>query len=145
MDEEPAPFRYRWPLTFVAVLSTLLVTVITGFNLADSHSPGTEPIVAFSHAQTMSATELIQSVKAGFRTVYWLNAKHGDSYSNNGSTSLVYQISYLSVGSDTANLKQFDMMIRTYRNFDTFDEKLHRMIQALPTLIADAQNLVLIT
>lgn len=78
----------------------------------------------------MSATELIQTVKAGNRTVYWLSSKLGDSYSNSSLTDGVDQISYRPVGSNVSDLNQFDVMVGTYKDFSTYDDQPHPLLGA---------------
>jgi hypothetical protein len=130
LEEEAAPFSFGWLLLVGAVIGSLLV--FGGVQVANSRDPATsKQIVVASGAQTMSAHELIQSVKAKGRTVYWLNARQGDSYLNNSSTSGIDHISYRPEGSNISNLNQFDVMIGTYRDYSTYLAQPHPFLGAL--------------
>jgi hypothetical protein len=127
LKEEPKPRRLGSVLLAGAVFGSVLV--FAGVQVANSHPPATlaQSVVA-SEAQSMSAAELIQNVKAKNRTVYWLTAKQGDSYSASSSTGGVDQISYRLAGSDISNLNQFDVMIGTYQDYSTYDAQLHQLL-----------------
>lgn len=186
IEEAPAPRSFVPRLIGGAVLGVLLV--FTGVQIASSHAPAVQNQVAVvTGVQTMSAAELIQNVKAQRHSVYWLNSRAGDSYSDNASTVGVDQIFYHPEGSDASLLNQFDVMIGTYQNQSVYDAQPHPFVsgestslnlstgatltynqtsinrgivtfpdkpeivvlnypaaQAVPTLISDAQALVLI-
>lgn len=128
-QEDAAPLGLRWLLSMGAILGSLLVFV--GLQVADSHAPvAINEVMVSSGVQTMSATELIQTVKAENRTVYWLSSKLGDSYSNSSLTDGVDQISYRPVGSNVSDLNQFDVMVGTYKDFSTYDAQPHPLLGA---------------
>ena len=129
LEEEREPPRLAWLLLVGAVLGSILV--FTGFQVADSHAPASlNHIVVTSGMPTMSATELIQYVKTKNHTVYWLNAKQGDSYSDNSSVGGVDKISYHPEGSNIADLSQFDVIIGTYQDISTYDAQPHPFLGA---------------
>lgn len=126
LEDEAAPLRRSKRVLIGAILATLIVTLFIGLIVANSQAPAvTNQVPAASGVQTMSATELIQGVKAGNKTVYWLNAKPGDSYSYDNLTNGVDQISYRPEGSDISNLNQFDVKIGTYQDISTYDAQPH--------------------
>jgi hypothetical protein len=129
IEEEQGSLGFGRLLMIGTILGSLLV--FTGWQVADSHAPAApEEVTVASGVQTMSAAELIQSIKVNNKTAYWLNAKPGDSYSDNSSTEGVDQISYRPEGSNISNLNQYDVMIGTYRDFSTYDAQPHLLLGA---------------
>jgi hypothetical protein len=129
LEDEREPLQLIWLLLIGAVLGSLLV--FTGFQVADSHAPAaSNQISVASGAQTMSATELIQYIKARKHSVYWLNLKQGDSYSDNSSINGIDKISYHPEGSTIADLNQFDVVIGTYRDISTYNAQPHPFLGA---------------
>lgn len=112
-----------------AIVSSLVV--FTGLQVAQSHAPATVNEVAVSSGvQTMSAAELIQSIKAEDRTVYWLNPRQGDSYTNSSSANGIDQVFYRQVGTNVSNLNRFDVNVDTYRDYTTYDAQPHPLLGA---------------
>lgn len=129
LEEEPRPFGFGRLLLMSAIVGSLVV--FTGLQVADSHAPATlnETSVS-SGVESMSAAELIQSVKAENRTVYWLNAKRGDSYANNSSANGIDQITYRPAGANASDLAQFDVIVGTYKDYATYDAHPHPLLGA---------------
>lgn len=124
IEEAPAPRSFVSRLIGGAVLGSILV--FTGVQVASSHAPATQNQVAVvSGVQTMSAGELIQNVKSQGKSVYWINTRAGDSYSESSATLGVHQIFYRAEGSDASLLNQFDVMIGTYQDQATYDAQPH--------------------
>jgi hypothetical protein len=127
LEKEHAHLGLGQRLMLVALLSTLVG--LTGLQVASSQRPATsDQVLVAAGAQTMSAAELIQSVKAGNHPVYWLKAAQGDTYTNNTLTDGLDQITYRPEGSDISNLSQFHIMIETYRDFATYSAQLHPLL-----------------
>ena len=78
-----------------------------------------------SGARTVTAAELVRSVKMRNRSAYWINARAGDIYTDNSSQIGIDQISYLPKSASPSNLSQFDLRISTYANAATYDAQLH--------------------
>ena len=123
-EEEPRLFSLGRLILITAIVGSLLT--FTGLQVADSHAPASSHQVAVaSGTQTMSAMELVQSVNAENRNVYWLGSKQGDSYSNSSSADGVDQITYHPEGSDISNLNQFDLIVGTYHDSSIYDAHPH--------------------
>lgn len=105
------------------------IVVFTGLQVADSHAPAavSQTTVA-TGVQTMSAAELIQSVSKENRTVYWLDSKPGDTYTNKSSAQGIDQIIYRPEGADVTNLLQYDVSIETYASYSLFDSQPHPLL-----------------
>lgn len=128
-EEETRPFGFGRLLLIGAIVGSIVV--FTGLQVADSHLPATITEVAVSSGvQTMSAAELIQSIKAENRTVYWLGSKQEDSYTNSSSANGLNQITYRPVGASVSNLNQFDVIVGTYRDYSTYDATPHPLLGA---------------
>jgi len=132
------PLYYEEESRFFGLARLALITAIvgslvafTGLQVADSHAPATINATAVtSGIQTMSAAELIQTIKTENRTVYWLNSKQGDTYSNNSSANGIDQVIYRPEGADVTNLNQFDVIIETYKDYSTYDTQPHPLLGA---------------
>jgi nitrate reductase NapE component len=108
------------------------ILVFVGLQVSASHSPGAlKSLMTSAGVQSMTANQLVATVKHQGRTVFWLNAKQGDSYSNSSSTPGVDHISYRPAGSNISNLNQFDVMIGTYRDFSTYLAQPHPFLGVL--------------
>lgn len=129
LEEEPRPFGFGRLLLMSAIVGSLVI--FTGLQVADSHAPAalSETSVS-SGVETMSAAELIQSIKAENRTVYWLNAKRGDSYANKSSANGIDQITYRPAGANISDLAQFDVIVGTYKDYATYDAQPHPLLGA---------------
>lgn len=129
LEEEPRLFGFGRLLLISAIVGSIVV--FTGLQVADSHAPATlsERSVS-SGVESMSAAELIQSIKAENRTVYWLNAKQGDSYANESSANGIDQITYRPAGADVSDLAQFDVIVGTYKDYSTYDAHPHPLLGA---------------
>ena len=127
LEEEPRLFGFGRLLLISAIVGSIVV--FTGLQVADSHAPATlsERSVS-SGVESMSAAELIQSIKAENRTVYWLNAKQGDSYANESSANGIDQITYRPAGADVSDLAQFDVIVGTYKDYSTYDAHPHPLL-----------------
>lgn len=135
IEEEVPRMGFAKLLVIGAVLGSMVV--FTGLQVAQSHAPATITEVAVSSGvQTMSAAELVQTIKAENRTVYWLNAKQGDSYTNTSSANGTDQIFYRPVGAQVSNLNQFDVNVSTYQDFATYDAQPHPLLGANGRAIA---------
>lgn len=118
------PFGFGRLLLIGSIVGSLFI--FTGLQVAQSHAPATVNRVAVSSGvQSMSAAELVQTIKAENRTVYWLKAKQGDSYTNSSSANGIDQIFYQPVGTHASDLNQFDVNVGTYRDFSTYDAQPH--------------------
>lgn len=128
-EEDYRPLGFGRLLLIGAIVGSLVV--FTGLQVADSHAPATVSKVAVSSGvQTMSAAELIQSIKAENRTVYWLGSKQEDSYTNSSSVNGLDQVTYRAVGANVSNLNQFDVIVGTYRDYSTYDATPHPLLGA---------------
>jgi len=128
-EEDARPFRFGRLLLIGAIVGSLVV--FTGLQVADSHAPATVSETAVSSGvQTMSAAELIQSIKAENRTVYWLKSKRGDSYTNSSSANGLDQVTYRTAGTNVSNLNHFDVIVGTYKDYSTYDAQLHPLLGA---------------
>lgn len=107
------------------------IVVFTGLQVADSHAPAAiSATTVASGVQTMSAAELVQTINKENRTVYWLDSKPGDSYTNNSSDQGIDQIIYHPEGADITNLNQFDVIVETYADYALFDSQPHPLLGA---------------
>lgn len=128
-EEESRAFRLDKVILITAIVGS--VVAFTGLQVADSHAPATfNEVTVASGVQSMSAAELIQSIKAENRTVYWLNAKQGDSYANHTSANGMDQITYRPAGANVSDLTQFDVIVGTYKNYSTYDAQPHPLLGA---------------
>ena len=128
-EEDARPFGFGRLLLISVIVGSLVV--FTGLQVADSHAPATvRETVVSSGIQTMSAAELIQSIKAENRTVYWLKSKQGDSYTNSSSANGLDQVTYRAEGANVSNLNQFDVIVGTYRDYSTYDAQPHPLLGA---------------
>lgn len=107
------------------------MVVFTGLQVANSHVPAavSQTTVA-TGVETMSAAELIQSVSKENRTVYWLDSKPGDTYTNKSSAQGIDQVIYRPEGADVTSLRQFDVSIATYGNYSLYDSQPHPLLGA---------------
>lgn len=129
MEEEVRPFGLGRLLLIGSIIGSLFI--FTGLQVAQSHAPATVNQVAVSSGvQSMSAAELVQTIKAENRTVYWLNAKQGDSYTNSSSANGIDQIFYRPAGTRASDLNQFDVNVGTYRDYSTYDAQPHPFLGA---------------
>jgi hypothetical protein len=129
IEEESRPFGFGRLLLIGSIIGSLFI--FTGLQVAQSHAPATVNQVAVSSGiQSMSAAELVQTIKAENRTVYWLNSKQGDSYTNSSSANGIDQIFYRPVGSNASDLSQFDVSIGTYRDYSTYEAQPHPFLGA---------------
>lgn len=129
LEEEPRPFGFGRLLLISAIIGSIVI--FTGLQVADSHAPAAlgETSVS-SGVESMSAAELIQTIKAENRTVYWLNAKRGDSYANKSSANGIDQITYRPAGANISDLAQFDVIVGTYKDYATYDSQPHPFLGA---------------
>lgn len=129
VEEETRPFGFGRLLLIGSIIGSLFI--FTGLQVAQSHAPATVNQVAVSSGvQSMSAAELVQTIKAENRTVYWLNAKQGDSYTNSSSANGIDQIFYSPVGTRASDLNHFDVNVGTYRDVATYDSQPHPFLGA---------------
>ena len=129
IEAETRPIGFGKLLLIGAIVSSLVG--FTGLQVAESHAPATvTEVTVSSGVQTMSAAELIQTIKTENRTVYWLNSKQGESYTNSSSANGIDQIFYRPVGSSASDLKQFDVNVGTYRDYSTYDAQPHPFLGA---------------
>jgi hypothetical protein len=129
VEEESRPFGFGRLLLIGSIIGSLFI--FTGLQVAQSHAPATVNQVAVSSGvQSMSAAELVQTIKAENRTVYWLNSKQGDSYTNSSSANGIDQIFYRPVGSNPSDLNQFDVNVGTYRDYSTYEAQPHPFLGA---------------
>ncbi len=128
-EDEEGPRRLG-PIILVATIVTSLL-VFSGLQVADSHAPASLTSVSVSTGiQTMSAAELIQSVKTQNLTAYWLAPVPGDSYSITTSASGVNQISYYPEGSGVSNSNQSAVSVATYKDLTTYEASSHPFLGA---------------
>ncbi len=129
LEEETRPFGFGRLLLIGSIIGSLFI--FTGLQVAQSHAPATVNQVAVSSGvQSMSAAELVQTIKAENRTVYWLNARQGDSYTNSSSANGIDQIFYSPVGTRASDLNNFDVNVSTYRDVATYDSQPHPFLGA---------------
>lgn len=129
VEEEVGPFGFGRLLLIGTILGSLFI--FTGLQVAQSHAPATVNQVAVSSGvQSMSAAELVQTIKAENRTVYWLNLKQGDSYTISSSANGIDQIFYRPVGTRASDLNHFDVNVGTYRDYSTYDAQPHPFLGA---------------
>ena len=132
------PLYYEEESRFLSFARMGLITAIvgsmivfTGLQVADSHAPAVVSQASVATGiQSMSATELIQSIKKGNHTVYWLDAKPGDTYTNNSTAQGIDQVIYRPEGADVTNLNQFDVIVETYANYLLYDNRPHPLLGA---------------
>lgn len=127
VEEEVRSFRFG---KFV-LMSTVLACLIgfTGLQVAQSHAPASVNEFPFSSSlQTMSATELVQLVKTENRTVYWLDAKQGETYTNSSTATGINHIFYRPASNSVSNLNQYDFNIDTYPDLSTYDGQPHPLL-----------------
>lgn len=128
--EEEVRSRGIGPLLFVGIIVTSLLA-FSGLQVANSHAPATLSNVAVSSGnQTMSAAELIQSVNAAGRIVYWLAPRSGDTYSISTTSNGIDQVSYYPEGSSISSLNQYSVSIATYKDLATYNANTHPFLGA---------------
>lgn len=127
IDREVRSFRFGKFLLMSSVLACLIG--FTGLQVAQSHAPAAVNEFPFaSSIQTMSATELVQLVKTENRTVYWLDAKRGETYTNSSTANGVSHIFYRPASNSVSNLNQYDFNVDTYRDYSTYDGLPHPLL-----------------
>lgn len=127
--DEDRPFGFGRLLLIGAIVTSLLA--FTGLQVAQSHAPATVgQLEVASGVQSMSAAELVHAIKAGKRTVYWLNLRQGDSYTSSSSANGIDQIFYRPEGTHASDLNQFDVNVGTYRDYSSYDAQPHPFLGA---------------
>ncbi len=128
-EEESRTVRYGKLILFTSIIGSLVA--FTGLQVADSHAPATvNQATVTSGIQSMSAAELIQSVKSENRNVYWLSSKRGDSYTNDSSANGIDQVTYRPAGANLSDLNAFDVIVATYKDYSTYDAQPHPLLGA---------------
>lgn len=128
-----ARFRYLRFLLLNILIWPILVYV--GLQLSESHSPKVLKSLAVSGAQSMNADQLVATTKALERPVFWLNRLSGDTYAENSSISGVDVITYLPEGTNLQTPGPLDLVVKTYRDANTYNVHLHRLSGAADTTV----------
>ena len=81
--------------------------------------------LATSGTQTMNANQLIKVVGDQDRTVFWLKALSGDTYTDNATRSGLDVISYIPENTSPKLLDKWDLVIKTYRDQRAFRSAVH--------------------
>jgi hypothetical protein len=104
------------------------VLVFVGLQISASHSPGAVKLLMTSTGvQSMTADQLVATVKNQGRSVFWLNPISDDTYSDTTVTSGVDMISYRPEGTVSQNVDQSDLVIKTYRDSASYDARFHHV------------------
>jgi len=118
------------------------VVVYVGLQISASHSPQIiQTMMKKSGAQSMTADQLIATVSAQNRPVFWLSRLSGDMYSDNTTVNGVDVISYLPHGANPAYLNQLDLVIKTYRDANVYNMQLHPLAGGSGTVVENVGNI----
>lgn len=120
------------------------IVVYVGLQFSESHSPHVLKTLAVSGAQSMTADQLIATVKSQGRPVFWLNRLSGDTYSENSAVSGVDVITYLPEGADLKAPGQLDLIIKTYRDANIFNVQLHPLSGTADTTVENVGGVTVI-
>lgn len=100
-----------------------------GYQISESHAPEiSETLQTTSGIKALSAEELAATVMDEGRPVFWLGRLSGDRYTDITTKGGVDVITYLPQGVDPANLNQFGLIIKTYRDGKLFNTQLHPLL-----------------
>lgn len=114
---------FLWFLAVNIVVAPLLA--YAGLQIVESHAPSvSNAIMMSSGIQSLTAAELVDYVRLGHGTAYWLDAAAGDKYTIDSSHNGVNLISYLPAGATPSGPNHATLNIKTYRDITVYNSQL---------------------